>query len=147
LEEEEVLRMITKFLEQGCTMLATHHSCGAPLFRCKGRIVCPVCSSLEAGKGETESAPPTSEEILTQAKSDNFIRLDEAKATISIDGEMNRQIVSTDDIHSTKQALKVALICKLREFQIKMEEEKDPDQLYKVLKCIGEILSILKISE
>ncbi len=25
-------------------MLASHHDCGAPLFRCQGDIVCPVCS-------------------------------------------------------------------------------------------------------
>jgi len=44
MEEDEVLSKITRLLERGCTMLATHHDCGAPLFRCQGVIVCPVCS-------------------------------------------------------------------------------------------------------
>jgi len=44
LQEDEVLAKITKLLERGCTMLASHHDCGAPLFRCQGDIVCPVCS-------------------------------------------------------------------------------------------------------
>ena len=44
MEEDEVLAKITKLLERGCTMLASHHDCGAPLFRCQGDIVCPVCS-------------------------------------------------------------------------------------------------------
>lgn len=44
MDEEEKLKKITKLLEQGCTMLAAHHDCGAPLFRCKGEVLCPVCS-------------------------------------------------------------------------------------------------------
>jgi uncharacterized Zn finger protein (UPF0148 family) len=44
MDEDEVLSKITRLLEQGCTMLATHHDCGAPLFRRQGEVVCPVCS-------------------------------------------------------------------------------------------------------
>ena len=44
MEEDEVLAKITRLLERGCTMLASHHDCGAPLFRCQGDVVCPVCS-------------------------------------------------------------------------------------------------------
>ena len=44
MDEEEKLRRITSLLEQGCTMLAAHHNCGAPLFRRKGEIICPICS-------------------------------------------------------------------------------------------------------
>ena len=44
MEEDKVLAKITRLLERGCTMLASHHDCGAPLFRCQGDIVCPVCS-------------------------------------------------------------------------------------------------------
>jgi UPF0148 protein len=44
MNEEEKLERITKLLEKGCTMLADHHDCGVPLFRCKGKIVCPICS-------------------------------------------------------------------------------------------------------
>jgi UPF0148 protein len=48
MDDEETLRRITKLLEQGCTMLAAHHDCGAPLFRCQGEVICPVCSFGEA---------------------------------------------------------------------------------------------------
>jgi len=72
LEEDEVLAKITKLLERGCTMLASHHDCGAPLFRCQGDIVCPVCSfedesistmrgpASEAVLGEEEKRPDPS---------------------------------------------------------------------------------------
>ena len=69
MNEDEVLAKITRLLEKGCTMLASHHDCGAPLFRCQGDIVCPVCSfqeeplsamgvpATEAGWGEDERTP------------------------------------------------------------------------------------------
>ena len=60
MDEDEVLSKITKLLEQGCTMLASHHDCGAPLFRCQGEIVCPVCSFeqplLSVSKGASADA-------------------------------------------------------------------------------------------
>jgi UPF0148 protein len=48
MDEDEAIRRITKLLEQGCTMLAAHHDCGAPLFRCEGEVICPVCSFEKA---------------------------------------------------------------------------------------------------
>jgi len=66
LEEDEVLAKITKLLERGCTMLASHHDCGAPLFRCQGDIVCPVCSfedeSVSAMRGPASETVSGEEE-------------------------------------------------------------------------------------
>ncbi|RLG20960.1 hypothetical protein DRN72_04345 [Methanosarcinales archaeon] len=46
--EDDKIKKISKMLELGGTMLAQHCSkCGAPLFRYKGRILCPVCESEE----------------------------------------------------------------------------------------------------
>jgi UPF0148 protein len=50
MDEEETIRRITRLLEMGGTMLATHHRCGAPQFRYEGKIVCPVCSFEETGE-------------------------------------------------------------------------------------------------
>jgi UPF0148 protein len=44
-EEDIKLEKISKFLEQGGTMLAQHCECGAPLFRFKGEVICPICDS------------------------------------------------------------------------------------------------------
>jgi UPF0148 protein len=65
MDEEEMLKRMTRFLEQGCTMLASHHDCGAPLFRCKGEIICPVCSPKE-DKASAVSAKPISDTPLIQ---------------------------------------------------------------------------------
>ena len=49
---EDNVKKIARFLENGGTMLATHcDACGAPLFRFKGEIICPLCSEIEAEKG------------------------------------------------------------------------------------------------
>jgi len=44
-EEDIKLEKISKFLEQGGTMLAQHCECGVPLFRFKGKVMCPICDS------------------------------------------------------------------------------------------------------
>jgi len=46
-ESDDKVKMITKLLEKGGTMLATHHDCGAPMFRYQGKVVCPVCDFQE----------------------------------------------------------------------------------------------------
>ena len=47
-------------------MLASHHDCGAPLFRCQGDIVCPVCSfedeSVSAMRGPASETVSGEEE-------------------------------------------------------------------------------------
>ncbi len=42
-KEEDKIKKITALLEKGGTMTASHHECGAPLFRYQGKTVCPVC--------------------------------------------------------------------------------------------------------
>ncbi len=49
-DEKEKIKKITNLLEKGGTMLATHHECGAPMFRYQGRMLCPVCDSQEEAK-------------------------------------------------------------------------------------------------
>lgn len=46
-ESNDKIQLITKLLEKGGTMLATHHNCGAPMFRYQGKVVCPVCEFQE----------------------------------------------------------------------------------------------------
>lgn len=76
MDEEEMIQRITKFLEMGGTMLATHHTCGAPLFRFRGEIVCPVCS-YEEMEGPASPAPAEKDvhkpEVLPPVGSGNML--------------------------------------------------------------------------
>ncbi len=46
-DSDDKIKKITKLLEKGGTMLATHHECGAPMFRYQGKVLCPVCNFQE----------------------------------------------------------------------------------------------------
>jgi UPF0148 protein len=43
IDENLKMQKITKLLENGGTMLAQSHDCGAPMFRFQGKVLCPVC--------------------------------------------------------------------------------------------------------
>lgn len=88
-DEEEAIRRITKLLERGCTMLASHHDCGAPLFRCGGEVVCPVCSFEKAeapSSGTAErSGPATPREVVGEG--DRLAELAQGKGPKRGEGE------------------------------------------------------------
>lgn len=56
-KEEDKIKKITALLEKGGTMTASHHECGAPIFRYQGKTVCPVCDFQEEVK-QVEQAKP-----------------------------------------------------------------------------------------
>jgi UPF0148 protein len=70
--KEAEIQKITKLLEKGGTMLASHHECGAPMFRYLGRTVCPVCDFQEKQEikeikvEEYKKEPETQKEIKAQ---------------------------------------------------------------------------------
>jgi len=67
--DEDKVKKISALLEHGGTMLARHHECGAPLFKYRGRVVCPVCDD-PLGKGterNTKGTVSTTEEVTVPA--------------------------------------------------------------------------------
>jgi UPF0148 protein len=147
LKEEEMLAKMTRLLEQGCTMLATHHSCGAPLFRCKGRVVCPVCSF------EGQAKPETSEPIEgASGKGSDYarVRLQEIEAPAS---GMEEGILSPDAEEFSRRkrelenALATTLLRRLRELEQRIDQEEDLEDLRRVLECIDSLLRVLRSLE
>jgi UPF0148 protein len=79
--DDDKIQKISKMLEIGGTMLAQHcDSCGAPMFRYKGDVRCPVCKETEdprtrlQPKASSEAAPaiksggtPVTEHIVPHA--------------------------------------------------------------------------------
>ena len=55
--DDDKVRKITAMLEQGGTMLAKHHECGSPLFKYRGKVVCPVCDESTLDTGASGGAP------------------------------------------------------------------------------------------
>jgi UPF0148 protein len=146
MDEDEVLSKITKLLEKGCTMLATHHDCGAPLFRCQGEVVCPVCSfpdklsSLDNAKtsGSAAQGDRSNPERAPLSEEGAGEGLSERPAT--------REAISEDredvEFMRAKANLRASLLRRLRELtaSLEVEQDLDLDRLKKQLDCIEGLL-------
>ncbi|VVB63042.1 Sjogren's syndrome/scleroderma autoantigen 1 (Autoantigen p27) [uncultured archaeon] len=174
MNEEEKLKRITGLLEKGCTMLATHHDCGAPLFRCKGEIVCPICSSSSAkpdGRpvGETDAvvsrdadeikalsriragrkgASSSSAEPLqapNQEHQDDNRRKPSPPNPESERLAQNSGESSRDsEFEITKQSVRMAVIFKLRHLALDIKEERDLSRLRSQLDCVDTALRVIR---
>ena len=148
MDEDEMLKRMTKLLEQGCTMLASHHSCGAPLFRCQGEIICPVCSvegsTEEGGSSEIggESKP-----VLPQAAQKAEEELAAEVKEPSRSAEVRRDLSSQDEQKLAKDMVRRSLLHRLEGLSADLERESDLDKLRRQLGCIEGILNVLKSLE
>ncbi len=152
MDEDEILSKITRLLERGATMLATHHDCGAPLFRCQGEIVCPVCSFPEkadedrfsvAGGGQSglsmPDKPNPQRERLAAAEAENGEYL-KPEGVASFIGEKRES-----DVEEAKARLRASLIARLDEISGAIRSEGDLDRLKKLLDCAEGLLSVLRL--
>lgn len=170
MEEEEALKRITRLLEMGGTMLATHHDCGAPLFRYKGEVVCPVCSFEEVGaqqvpsreeKVATESGGELSKKSRSISASEEergfATELGEKRAFEAVLSPETKDYVETsrresiygnmgqnDEVDQAKKELQRAILQKIMEISKKMRDEQDLGRLKSQLEYIKEALEVLE---
>ena len=164
MQEDEVLAKITKLLERGCTMLASHHDCGAPLFRCQGDIVCPVCTfedqSGSAKRGPVSEAVPSREKRRPDHSRAQLQQMHEMplRRGIKKDGsdrseeggqpDRSRKGYPSiqDDVQfdSVKNDLRSALLLRLHELAASIRAEQDLDKLKQLLDCLEALLRVLK---
>lgn len=141
MDEDQVLKKITRLLEQGCTMLASHHECGAPLFRCKGRVVCPVCSfetGGEEGEGRLASLgdlPPGADSLGAAQSASEAERGPEGHG-VAPPQQLERRIV--------EERLRLSLLRRLESLALGLEREQDLERLRRELDCIDGLLKVLR---
>ncbi len=143
----------------GGTMLAAHHDCGAPLFRYKGEVVCPVCSFEEVGvprlTPQTENfaaspipAPGDERGSATDLGAKSPSEVVPSRKTRD-DGEIaHREGVyegrgQKDEVDLAKEELQTAILQKIREISEKMRDEQDLGRLKSQLEYIKEALKVL----
>jgi len=119
--EGSKIQKITQMLEKGGTMLAAHHECGAPLFRYKGRVLCPVCDFPEEIKGEQKII----KERAPEAR--------EARPEAQAAPEGDHQTISR------------AVMSKALEIASSLEAETDPQRIKDKMECIERGIRILKM--
>jgi len=150
MDEDVVLSKITRLLEKGCTMLATHHDCGAPLFRCEGEVVCPVCSFADKPDLPARAQPSS----LSGAEMDKKSNLD--RANLQERGEIDDLPAGKRTLTALKGGqddeeliaaignLRASLLNRLHELTAAVEDENDLDKLKKQLDCLEGLLRVFR---
>ena len=154
-------------------MLASHHDCGAPLFRCQGDIVCPVCSfedeSISAMRGSTSEAVQSEEERRPDPIRAQLPQMHEMPSRRSIKKDRSDRSAERDQpdrsaerdqpdrprkgypsiqdevqFHSIQNDLRSALLFRLHELTDLLRAEQDLDKLKRLLDCLEALLKVLK---
>lgn len=155
----------------GGTMLANHHDCGAPLFRYKGDVVCPVCSFEEVGAAKAVydedraafdsrdgSSPPGKGQIspprrgeASQSSPGARIGYDEPfhpearnKGMISHREGEPMGMAGEERSDPALIELKGAILEKIREISGNMRGEQDLGRLRIQIECVKEALEVLE---
>jgi len=125
-EADDKIQKITKLLEKGGTMLATHHECGAPMFRFQGKVVCPVCDFEEKKQiaGRT-----VEEQQIGQVK----------------EREPPRKTPVSSPQSGDLMAINDSILNKIRDLAISLENETDLCRVMDKMECIEEGLKLLKL--
>lgn len=118
--EEEKIQRITALLEKGGTMLASHHECGAPMFRYQGKIVCPVCDFQEE------------KEVTKEIKKE-------------LKREQVRQIKPVQKPTEDYRAISRVIRDKIIEISTSLETESDLQRVKDKMECIERGIRILKL--
>lgn len=147
MDEEELLKRMTKLLEQGCTMLANHHSCGAPLFRCKGEIICPACSLGESNvpAASVESIPEMPS--VQEETAGRIAHVEGEELSPSVPQKGKAEVSDRDELGPALGFLRRALLLRLKDLTAGVEVEGDLDKLHRQLGCIERIVNILDALE
>ena len=125
-DSDDKIQKITKLLEKGGTMLATHHECGAPMFRYQGKVVCPVCDFQEK-KQIIEETSKTEKQQSGQKKTD-----------------LNRP-AGIESQSSDTSAINNMILNKVRELAVSLETETDLGRIKDKMECIEQGLKILRL--
>lgn len=127
---DEKIQKITKLLEKGGTMLATHHDCGAPMFRYQGKVICPVC--------DFQGKKPEMEIIETGTTGNQFAEQGQKKKDQGRVARIMQRSSDTSEFDSI-------IINKIRELTASLESETELARIREKMECIEQGLKVLKL--
>jgi len=127
-DPDDKIQKITRLLEKGGTMLATHHECGAPMFRYQGKIGCPVCDFQEKEQiNELQETGKTDKQQTGQIQQKKEIA--KTTATRSADVPVINKIIMN----------------KVYELTVSLENETELGRVRDKMECIEQGIKILKL--
>jgi UPF0148 protein len=141
-DSDDNIQKITKLLEKGGTMLATHHECGAPMFRYQGKIVCPVCDFQETHEKKQIVEPQ--EAGKTEKQQIERTEQGQQKKNVARTVPIAPSLQSAD-ILQINEKIKHIIINKVRELAASVENETELTRIKDKMECIEQGLKILKL--
>ena len=150
---DDDVKKISRFLENGGTMLANHcDTCGAPLFRFKGEIICPLCSGAE-----TDSTPkPVSKDKMPvmrapgvpAKKTDTPQKYEKTQKKKTVAGtpteNMTDYTVESSIYSVEEERLRELILMKLSAVAEEMQNETDPRRIFECLEIIEKGLDLIE---
>ncbi len=140
--EDNDLKLVTKMLERGGTMLAKHCECGAPMFKYRGKVVCPVCEGKKEQQAEehtelavpVETKPAISSQAVASVKKDRIAEL-----------PSDRQVsVVIGDSTLNEPAIEAVVIAKINEISNRMASEIYPERIEMYMRILKTSLEVLR---
>lgn len=139
-DSDDNIQKITKLLEKGGTMLATHHECGAPMFRYQGKVICPVCDSQE--KKQIVEPQETGKTEKQQKQQVEWTEQGQQKKNMARSVQTAPQ---SADISQINEKINYIIINKVRELTASLENEAELSRIKDKMECIEQGLKILKL--
>jgi len=136
-ESDDKIQLITKLLEKGGTMLATHHECGAPMFRYQGKIVCPVCDFQEKKeeRQQPEETDKRRKKIEEQLTGHSQQAMEAPGKTPGNSGVSSQPVLQISNIIANK----------IRNLTASLETETELGRIKDKMECIERGVRILKL--
>ncbi|MGA9141482.1 MAG: Sjogren's syndrome/scleroderma autoantigen 1 family protein [Methanocella sp.] len=140
--EDKDLQLVTKMLERGGTMLAKHCECGAPLFKYRGKVVCPVCEGKKERQAEehtelavpVETRPAISQQAVAPVKKERIAEL-----------PSDRQVsVVVGDSTLNEPAIEAVVVAKINEISTRMANEMYPERIKMYMEILETSLRVLR---
>ncbi len=153
-DENAKIQKITRLLEKGGTMLASHHECGAPLFRYQGKVLCPVCDFQEKQGGqEIRQKEEIKEERKVEKKPEEKPEttkraVEQREVRSEIRPEIRPEISSMERSQAAEYHQIAALTRnKIYSIAASLENETDLQRVKEKMECIELGVKILKLLE
>lgn len=162
-DSDDKIKQISRLLELGGTMLAQHCStCGAPMFRYHGEVLCPICQGEGVGSdilpqepamsSEASASPQTSATGQTPmssvppVSSESAAQLPDDQVPISFTSpDMSTAPVSTEPVKTVEGTGSVShmMKMKLESLASQLQSENDPRRINEYLETMEKIIDIL----
>ena len=158
-KDEESISKISRMLEIGGTMLAQHCAeCGAPLFRYKGNVICPLCDTGQNPSAHAQVRSPEKKKGLSCEFPSNTYEKRQVAASVNVVASSGGLPAGVNDttpmgpeVPGPSKSIPASSLQELEDMIIKktiilaqsMQQEQDPRRIKEFLELIEQSLDLI----